>query len=280
MQLPLTPLEGGFGATVDLDLGRRIAPGLVKALTSALHRHRLLVFPDQHLNHADLLTVSALFGTVDTDTDRRYAVGGFPGITVVSNIAEGGVPVGIYDGDQEEEWHADASFKPILTKVTLLYSVIAAQVGGETRFADATRSYGDLPAAARERLEGLRTVHSIHQLAARQAQAAAGQSSVAAGTLVGRAAVEHPLVTVHPVTGANSLLLGSMVVQNVVGLEAHESATLLDELLAHATSPPYIHTHHWCRGDLVVWDNLALLHTASPCDSSRHPRLLFRTAVR
>ncbi|MFF1797946.1 TauD/TfdA family dioxygenase [Kitasatospora sp. NPDC058263] len=34
------------------------------------------------------------------------------------------------------------------------------------------------------------------------------------------------------------------------------------------------------RGDLVVWDNRAVLHTASPCDSTRHRRLLVRATVR
>ncbi|MET9107997.1 TauD/TfdA family dioxygenase, partial [Streptomyces zhihengii] len=30
--------------------------------------------------------------------------------------------------------------------------------------------------------------------------------------------------------------------------------------------------HRWCQGDLVVWDNLATLHTASPFPSGRPPR--------
>src|SRR5438874_3177988 len=144
MDLPLSPLGGHFGARVDYDLANSADPELANALTAALHYHRLLTFPGQHLNHADLLTATRLFGTVDTDVDCRYAVGGFPGITVVSNIAENGTHIGIYDGDHEEEWHADNSFKPDLTGATLLYSVITPQHGGQTRFADATRAYADL----------------------------------------------------------------------------------------------------------------------------------------
>jgi alpha-ketoglutarate-dependent taurine dioxygenase len=90
MDLSLSPLAGRFGATVDRDLSDSTNPKLAETLTAALHYHRLLVFPGQHLNHADLLAASSLFGVVDTDVDRRYAVGGFPGITVVSNIAEDG----------------------------------------------------------------------------------------------------------------------------------------------------------------------------------------------
>lgn len=280
MALSLRPLPGGFGAEVDCDLSETGIEELSPALTEALARHRVLVFPDQRLNHADLLTASGCFGTVDTDVDRRYAVGGFPGITVVSNIIEDGAHVGIYDGDDEEEWHADNSFKPHPTRATLLYSVITPEQGGHTRFADATRAYADLPTDLKRQIEGLRAVHSVQQLGTLQTRASGGHSSAAAGSLAHQPEVEHPLAQTHPVTGLRSLLLGPMVIREIVGLAAEESAKLLADLLQQATSSRYVYTHRWRQGDLVVWDNLATLHTASPCDSSRHHRLLYRTSVR
>ncbi|MFF7400639.1 TauD/TfdA dioxygenase family protein [Streptomyces murinus] len=280
MNLAIAPLPGGFGARVETDLARTTSSAAAAALTDALHRHRVLVLPGQHLNHADLLAAASMFGDVDTATDRRYTVPGFPGLTVVSNVHEDGTPIGIYDGDEEEEWHADNSFKPELTAATLLYSVITPREGGETRFADATRAYADLRADLRARIDGLSAVHSAQHLAARQADAADGRSSTRAGTLAQLPEVTHPLAPVHPVTGARALLLGSMVIPRVKGLPEADGRMLLADLLAHTTRPGYLYTHRWGRGDLVVWDNLAVLHTASPCDSSRHPRLLVRAAVR
>ncbi|MFE7331544.1 TauD/TfdA dioxygenase family protein [Streptomyces sp. NPDC057565] len=280
MSLSLRPLDdSGFGAVVDCNLATE-AKDLAPQLALALHHHRMLIVPRQHLTHADLLTVASCFGTVDTSVDRRYAVGGFPGLTVISNIVEDGEHVGIYDGDNEEEWHADNSFKSELTSATLLYSVITPGQGGETRFADATRAYSGLPTAMRQRIEGMRAVHSIEQLGVLQSEASGGQSSIAAGSLADHPGVEHPLVLTHPVTGARSLLLGSMVISGITGHSEKESCTLLDELLEHTISAPYVYSHRWSQGDLVVWDNLATLHTASPCDSSRHRRLLYRAAVR
>ncbi|WP_275466353.1 TauD/TfdA dioxygenase family protein [Streptomyces noursei] len=280
MDLSLRPLdESGFGAVADADLAihaERLAP----QLAAALHQHRLLIVPRQHLTHADLLTVASCFGTVDTRVDRRYAVGGFPGLTVISNIVEDGEHIGIYDGDNEEEWHTDNSFKPELTSATVLYSVITPAQGGETRFADATRAYVDLSPATRQRIEGMRAVHSMEHLGALQSQASGGQSSIATGSLTASPEIEHPLVLTHPATGARSLLLGSMVISGIPTLAEQESRALLEELLEHATSAPYVYSHRWEEGDLVVWDNLATLHTASPCDSSRHRRLLYRAAVR
>ncbi len=126
----------------------------------------------------------------------------------------------------------------------------------------------------------MRARHSLEQLGALQSQASGGQSSIAAGSLAAGPEVVHPLVLTHPVTGARSLLLGSMVISGITTLAEQESRTLLEELLEHATSVPYVYTHRWSQGDLVVWDNLATVHTASPCDSSRHRRLLYRAAVR
>ncbi|MFE6272313.1 TauD/TfdA dioxygenase family protein [Streptomyces goshikiensis] len=281
MDLAITPLTGGFGARVEADLARTAGPAATRTLTDLLHRHRVLVFPGQHLNHADLLAAAALFGDVDTATDRRYTVPGFPGLTVVANIHDqDGQPIGIYDGDDEEEWHADSSFKPQLTAATLLYSVITPDEGGETRFADATRAYADLPADLRARVDGLSAVHSAQHLGAQQADATGGRSSTQAGTLALLPEVIHPLAPVHPVTGIRTLLLGSMVIPRVEGLPDEEGQALLDDLMARTTGPDYLYTHRWRQEDLVVWDNLAVLHTASPCDSSRHQRLLVRAGVR
>ncbi len=279
MQLILESLPGGLGAVVNHDLATEAGPKLGSQLRAALLRHRLLLFPSQHLNHADLLSVSQLFGTVDTDVDRRYAVPGFSGLTLISNILEDGRRIGIYDGDQEEEWHADNSFKPHLTAATMLYSAITPQTGGETRFADTTRAFADLPDNLKDQISGLRAVHSIQELAVRQAEAA-GHSSAAVGTFTRRAEVEHPLAPAHPDTGLPSLLLGTMVIKSIVGLSQDAGTHLLTHLLDHATSDPYVYTHRWNQNDLVVWDNHALMHSASPCDSSVNLRLLFRTAIR
>lgn len=279
VHLALSPLPGGLGALVDHDLTCGADPESASHLQAALRWHRLLVFPGQHLNHADLLAIGGLFGAVDTDVDRRYAVPGFPGLTVISNIVENGRRIGIYDGDHEDEWHADNSFKPELTAATLLYAVITPRSRGQTRFADTTRAFADLPADLKDQVRQLRAVHSIQELSARQTQAA-GQSSAAAGTLARLAEVEHPIAPSHPGTGLPSLLLGTMVVKAIVGLSPDAGTQLLARLLDHATSSAYVYTHRWSPNDLVVWDNRALLHSASPCDSTVNFRLLYRAAIR
>jgi taurine dioxygenase len=161
----------------------------------------------------------------------------------------------------------------------VLYSVIAPAEGGETRLADATRAYDDLPSELKEEINPLQAVHSIARLGARQAEAASGRSSAADGALATAPEVDHPLVTVHPATLRSSLLLGSMVLEDIVGMDPAKSEALLSRLLAWTTQDRYVYRHTWSAGDLLVWDNLAVLHTASPCDHTREHRLLYRVAL-
>ena len=51
------------------------------------------------------------------------------------------------------------------------------------------------------------------------------------------------------------------------------------ELLAIATQPANCHRHEWREHDIVIWDNRAVLHRATPYDGTRNRRLMQRTTV-
>jgi taurine dioxygenase len=58
-----------------------------------------------------------------------------------------------------------------------------------------------------------------------------------------------------------------------------ESDALLDALWAHATQPRFAFVHHWQVGDLVMWQNLCVLHRRDSFDPSARRRL-HRTQIR
>jgi taurine dioxygenase len=86
-------------------------------------------------------------------------------------------------------------------------------------------------------------------------------------------------VRTHPVTGSKSLYLCPAVISHIEGMDNAESAALLEALIAHATQPRFVYSHRWHKGDLVMWDNRAVLHTASLFDHTRYQRLMYRTTV-
>jgi alpha-ketoglutarate-dependent taurine dioxygenase len=58
-----------------------------------------------------------------------------------------------------------------------------------------------------------------------------------------------------------------------------EARALLDELAAHATQERYLLSVFYGVGDVVIWDNAALLHRATLMDA-RYARTLWRITVK
>jgi taurine dioxygenase len=78
-------------------------------------------------------------------------------ILVPSNVKKDGKPVGLADGGTCR--HSDYSFLDIPARATVLYSVEAPKIGGDTLFADQNQAYEDLPDAMKRRIAGLVTLN-------------------------------------------------------------------------------------------------------------------------
>lgn len=268
-----------FGAKISgLDLRDQIDSGAAESLIADLARFRVLVLPGQKLEHADHIRFSRIFGPLDSYPVQEWAVPEYPEILKVSNIFSNGKPIGLYDGDDQEEWHTDYSFKEAMSSASLLYSAIAPDVGGNTLFADTTTAFDELDPTLRKQIENLRAVHSMAYLVATELKTNPYKQPLTEDELQEMPDVEQPIVQLHPVTGRRSLLLGSMIISGIVGLSSTQAHSLLDQLHEHATQDRYVYRHHWSVGDLVIWDNRATMHTRTPCDR-RHKRLLYRTTV-
>ena len=95
------------------------------------------------------------------------------------------------------------------------------------------------------------------------------------------------MVRTHPVTGKRALYLcedGQMDWFDgpFVGMAPGphgEAAKLLDTLMAHYTRPEFTYVHEWTQGDVIVWDNRCLVHTATWYDHEHEQRMMWRTTV-
>ena len=67
--------------------------------------------------------------------------------------------------------------------------------------------------------------------------------------------------------------------KTVVGWPEEKGRALLEDLLVRATAPELIYRHEWRDNDLVIWDNQAALHRATPYDMTKHRRLMQRTTI-
>ena len=150
--------------------------------------------------------------------------------------------------------------------------------GGDTLFANQQAAYDDLSDAMKRRIEPL---YAIHHYGNRHDTDEA--SRTAASPLTDEQKAKMPLIThkiarPHPVTGRKSLYAVNGSSFGIVGMPEDEALDLLDELAAHSTQPKYRYSLKYGVGDVVVWDNASLLHSATLTDPD-DPRTLWRITV-
>jgi taurine dioxygenase len=90
--------------------------------------------------------------------------------------------------------------------------------------------------------------------------------------------VEWPVVRIHPESGRKSLYLGEHAA-SIRDMPFEEGRALIDRLNAHATQDKYVYRHVWQPNELVMWDNRALMHSATDFDWLNDVRILRRTTT-
>jgi taurine dioxygenase len=270
----ITPLSPHTGAEVrGLDLARPLAAAQREGLNRAFVEHSVLVFRDQHLSPRQLLGAVKSFGEVFPQHNTRFALPECPEIHYISNQD-------VYpDGTRYipgEGYHTDHSNAAEPPKATVLLAVQLPDRGGDTQFVNMHNAYAGLPAAVRQRIDGLQAVH-VYQSRFSERKLMA-LSETAREHLP--AAVRHPLVRTHPESGRKAIYLNPIRIEAIIGMAEGEALALLEELLAHATQPQYEYRHQWRPGDLVMWDNRCLLHKANGDYDMRQVRYLYRIMLR
>jgi alpha-ketoglutarate-dependent taurine dioxygenase len=229
----------------------------------ALKWRGVLLIRGLDLDDGQQVAFSRRLGEVVSQRDKEiFTVSLDPSVNPLAEILKGTF-----------NWHIDGTYDSVPQKATTLTAKVVAMDGGQTEFASTYAAYEALPADTRERIDGLRVIHSF-EAAQRGVIDSPSEKQLAAWRRV--PSNEVSLVWERS-DGRKSLVLGSTA-ERIVGLAEDESRALLDELLAWSTQPRFRYTHQWQEGDLVVWDNTGLLHRALPY-SVESQRTLHRTTV-
>jgi len=270
----VTPMDGPLGCTISgVDLSVMPDADMARVIREAFLAYKLIVFPDQELDEAALVRVSDLFGEPVVHHVGEYLDPEFPQIMRLSNNVVDGKPLGAPNNGIY--WHSDQIFRERPMLATLLYGVrTPAKSGGDTLFSDMYAAFEALPVAMQTRLLSLKAVHSF--------VASYERNYIRARTLSAQEKADnpdviHPVVRTHPETGRKSLFVDPDSVTEILGVSADESAELLAFLFAHIEDERFVYRHVWQQGDLAVWDNRCLMHSATSYDENSEVRLMFRT---
>jgi taurine dioxygenase len=275
--LEVRPLSAGFGADIlGVDLAQPLSDAAFRDIERVFYDRQVIGLRAQTLTPAQFVAFARRIGPPQPHVIDQFHHPDDPSILILSNVKVNGVPTGLQDAGSY--FHTDYSYLQVPARATTLYSRVVPRSGGDTLFANQIAAYDDLSAAMKRRIEPLLAIHHYgnrHDLDEASRTAA---SPLNAEQKARMPVITHRVARAHPVTGRKALYAVSGSSFGIVGMPDDEARGLLDELAAHATQPKYQLRFKYGVGDVVVWDNASLLHSATLIDPN-DARTLWRITV-
>jgi len=254
-----------FGVeTADIDLSLPLPDAVFKELEAAFYANQVLVLRGQRISAAQFLAFARRIGPPEPHVIDQFHHPEDPNILILSNVKKDGKPTGLQDAGSY--FHTDYSYLQVPARATTLYSRVVPEVGGDTLFANQQAAYDDLPESMKRRIEPLLAVHHYGNRNDVNESSRTAASVLNAEQKARMPVITHRIARPHPVTGRKSLYAVSGSSFGIVGLPDDEARSLLDELAAFSTQAKYQLRVKYGVGDIVVWDNAALLHSATLID--------------
>ena len=228
-----------FGARVDLDLREPFTREREAALRKVFADHRLLVFRNQQISRDQQERLVRLFGPISPPEQD---------VPIVTNLGDNAATL----GDVELAFHVDMAYAPDPYTAISLYAEKVADDKTSTLFVDGVDLWEKMPIPLREKITATK-IRNVYQFDYSQRDARRKLDPRLPQGIF-------PMVRTHSVSGKTYLYVSQTDTHEIVGLDPDESEALLGEVFAHCYRQENILRHKWRRGDLVLWDNLALQH--------------------
>jgi taurine dioxygenase len=276
--LDTRPLSPDFGLEASgVDLSQPLSDTAFADLERTFFRAQVLVLRNQSLTPAQYVAFARRFGPPEPHVIDQFHHPADPNILILSNRRKDGEPIGLADAGTY--FHTDYSYLQVPARATMLYSIEVPSSGGNTLFANQYAAYDDLPESMKRRIEGLVAIHHYGNRTVPDEMSRTAASPLTAEQKAKMPLITHPIVRPHPVTGRKALYAVSGSSYGIVGMAENEALALLDELAEHAARPQYVYSLAYRLGDIVIWDNASLLHSATLTDPD-DPRTLWRITVK
>lgn len=158
-------LSCGWGARIRGLRAADLSDDGFLTLRKALRQHALVVLQGQHLGKEEQIAFTSRFGRLER---LVTAEGGMDAsgreLAWLTNRARAGEAAVRIQGRAQlaagnQLWHADSTFKPVLSKFAFLAAHIVPREGGQTEFADMRAAYDALAPEDLHLVQGLCAVH-------------------------------------------------------------------------------------------------------------------------
>lgn len=246
----------------------------------------LIVFrgldPDEEFHVA----LSEVFGKPDIHPILRDKPGQHPVLTDIRHDREGST----FDIRGEVRgawlpWHSDLIYVDRINRGGILRALTIPETGGETGFVDRIVAYQRLPQQLRERIADLSVLYYADFDTDRQRFGRDPEvrmlhrgSEMTRAHKTARYRSIHPMVFTQPETGRKVLNVSPWFAQGIEGMETPDGDALLEEVMSYAVPKDLAYFHPWRPGDMVLWDNWRMLHSAAGVPVEQE-RLMQRTTL-
>jgi alpha-ketoglutarate-dependent 2,4-dichlorophenoxyacetate dioxygenase len=277
--LTITPLAPTFAASITgVDFTHPIPPSTFTQILTALSHHGILVFRNASLTDTTHISFARLFGSLD-DIKPYLGLGRknrfqYDELFDVSNQEDDGSITQLdsrrdHQGRGNSLFHVDSSFNPRRAGFSLLraHELPPPGMGGNTEFADTRTAFDELDPELKALLLEKDYV-GCHSLWHSRMKAVPDSPYFKGIDPEDYPFGRHKIVQKHEASGRMNLYIANHLhhLEDEAGnrVPAEEGTALIEKLLAHATQPKYVCSVDWQQpGDLVVWDNTAVMHRAA-----------------
>ncbi|MFC1418632.1 TauD/TfdA dioxygenase family protein [Streptacidiphilus cavernicola] len=266
MTLTVRQVAGHIGADIHgVDLAQPLDPAEVQQIREALHRHKVVFFRGQELDHAAQIAFARQFGELtyahphdDTPPEDHPEI-----FTIDPARFEQRYGKGFRDEYRKRQysyfdgWHTDVTAAVNPPAGSILRAERVPEAGGDTTWTNLVAAYQGLSAPVRAFVDTLRAEHRYGGSAR-----ISGDSDYAKRINDNLLVSIHPVVRVHPETGERALFVNPGFTSHLVDVSPAESKRILDLLYAEITRPEYTVRFRWEAGHVAFWDNRATAHLA------------------
>ena len=236
-----------------VDTSKPLDDATVKAIWDALLEHQVIIFRDQDITIEQQIVFGEGFGELSVhpfgpNTSET------PELIVFDNYGDN-------EPNRTDSWHSDETFRDEPPLGTILRSKIAPKVGGDTVLCSMTAAYEGLSDRMKYFISGLEAVHDFKPWRHLFGDSAEGRQKLREMEDLHPNAT-HPVVRVHPETGAKAIYVSPTFTSHIKGMSEKESAAILELLYHQAEIPEYQYRVHWREHTMIFWDNRPTQHYA------------------
>ena len=260
---------------IGFNLKKNIDKNIIGQVSDLLSQFSVVVIRDQNITNEQHINFSEYFG--DLEVTKAGTNGAGSKLIILQNFDEDGNIVPPTDRQRlnnlaNQEWHSDSSFKKIPSKLSILSAKMIPAKGGNTEFLSMRSVYNALPKKLKSNIEDKVCWHDYSY----------GRSKIDANLVTADEKKALPPVKQRLVLNnkkyGKSLYIGAHC-SKIDGMNDDESQNLLDEIYEYIDNESHVYSHIWKPYDLIMWDNRAVLHRATPIKGKVEKRLMVRTTI-